>query len=53
MLVENSEDGLYQGLKTLYEDPDMLREYGEKAKQRRDFFDEEKIFGQITRLFEG
>lgn len=53
MIVENSEDGLYQGLKTLYEDPDMLREYGEKAKQRRDFFDEEKIFGQITRLFEG
>ena len=53
MIVENSGEGLYQGLKTLQDNPDMLREYGEKAKQRRDFFDEEKIFGQITRLFEG
>ena len=53
MIVENSEDGLYQGIKNLYEDPDLLREYGEKAKQRRDFFDEEKLLRQITDLFEG
>ena len=53
MIVENSEDGLYQGLKTLYDNPELLREYGEKAKQRRDFFDEEKLLWQITDLFEG
>ena len=53
MIVENSEDGLYQGLKTLYDNPELLREYGEKAKQRRDFFDEEKLLRQITDLFEG
>lgn len=50
MIVDNSEEGLYQGLKTLYENPDMLREYGEKAKQRQDFFDEEKTLKQILDL---
>lgn len=53
MIVENSEDGLYTGLKKLYRDPNLLTDYTEKAKLRRDFFDEKKIFKQITDLFEG
>jgi len=52
MIVENSEEGLYRGLKQLYEDRALLEEYRKKAIERRGFFDEEKIFKQITDLFE-
>ena len=51
MLVENSEQGLYNGLKRLVEHPEILAEYRKKAKTRQDFFDENKIANQITSLF--
>ena len=51
MIVENSEEGLYNGLKQLVENLDLLKEYKEKALQRQDFFDEDKILKQITDLF--
>lgn len=53
MLVENSEEGLYTGIKKLYENPELLTEYRKKAALRRDFFDEDSIFRQITTLIEG
>ena len=53
MLVENSEEGLYKGLKELYESPELLEEYRRKASGRMDFFDEDRILKQITDLFEG
>lgn len=52
MIVENSEEGLYNGLKLFAENPDLLKEYKEKALQRLDFFDEDRIIKQITELFE-
>ena len=51
MLVANSEAGLYNGIKQFVENPEILAEYREKAKARQDFFDENKIIGQITALF--
>ena len=51
MIVENSEEGLYNGLKQFAKNTDLLKEYKEKALQRQDFFDEEKIMKQITDLF--
>ena len=51
MIVENSEEGIYEGLKKLYDSPELLNEYKEKAAQRMDFFDEDKIIKQITDLF--
>ena len=51
MIVENSGDGLYNGLKQLAEQPELLAEYREKAKRRTDFFDEKKLLGQLTGLF--
>jgi len=51
MIVENSEEGLYNGLKTLYDDPGLLEEYRKKAVERMSFFDEERILKQITELF--
>ena len=53
LIVENSEDGIYQGIKMLYEDPQLLDHYRKKAIERQDFFDEDKIAGQIKELFEG
>lgn len=51
MIVENSEEGLYNGLRQFVEHPGLLNEYKEKALQRQDFFDEEMILKQITDLF--
>ena len=51
MIVENSEEGLYRGLKELCGDPGLLKKYTEKAKERTDFFDEERILSQIERSF--
>ena len=51
-LVENSEEGLYQGLREFCEDPGLLKIYTEKAKERQDFFEEEKVLMQIEKLWE-
>ena len=51
MIVENSEEGLYRGLKEFCDHPDLLKEYREKAKKRQDFFNEERILRQIEDLF--
>jgi glycosyltransferase involved in cell wall biosynthesis len=53
MLVENSGEGVYRGLKELYESPSLLAVYKKKAVERQDFFNEDKIFKQITDLIEG
>lgn len=51
ILVENSEEGLYQGLKEAADSPDLLEKMRQKAKDRNTFFDEEKLLKQITGLF--
>ena len=53
MIVENSKEGLYRGLKELMDNPEKLDYYKRKAKERLGFFDEEKTIKQITDLFEG
>ena len=52
MIVENSELGIYRGLKELYSDPQLLQEYRTRAQQRMDFFDEDKIYRQIEDVIE-
>ena len=51
MIVENSDEGIYNGLKKLAGNSDVLKQYKEKAVLRMDFFDEGKILNQITDLF--
>lgn len=51
-IVENSEEGLYNGLRQFAQNPDLLKEYKEKAFQRQDFFDENKLLMKITDLFD-
>lgn len=38
IVVENSVDGIYQGMKRMLSDPDLLAHYKEKAKERGSFF---------------
>lgn len=52
MIVENSGEGLYRGLKELCGDPALLKRYKDKAESRRDFFDEDRILKQITDLMD-
>jgi glycosyltransferase involved in cell wall biosynthesis len=53
MIVENSEEGLYKGIRTVAEHPQLLEELQEKAIARKDFFDEARVLKEITDLFEG
>lgn len=53
MLVENSKEGIYQGVKALYDSPALLEEYRKKAVERQGFFDNQKIFSQIIEMIEG
>lgn len=53
MIVENSGEGLYEGLKMLYEDPELLEYYRRKAVEWQAFYNSEKIFGQIADMIEG
>ena len=50
ILVKNSDEGLYNGLKQIVEHSELLSEYREKAKARQSFFDENKITNQIISL---
>ena len=52
MIVENSEDGLYSGIKDLLDNPEKMQYYKRKARERLDFFNEEKIVNQIEELFD-
>lgn len=51
MIVENSEEGLYYGIKEMLENSKLLQEYKEKATQRQQFFDQEQLLEQVDNLF--
>ena len=38
IVVDNSEEGIYEGMKKMLSDPDLLAHYREKAKERGTFF---------------
>lgn len=51
LIVENSEEGLYSGIKDLLDNPEKMQYYKRKARERLDFFNEEKIIRKIEELF--
>lgn len=52
MIVENSTEGLYQGIKKMIIDKDLYNHYKVKARERLSFFDEEKIIKEVESLFQ-
>ena len=53
LVVENSEEGLYQGMKRILEDPALYAHYCEKAEERKDYLSEDKIMDQLEAILEG
>lgn len=53
LLTENSEEGIYAGMKQVLEDPGLLAQLGEKASRRQAFFDVEKTYDRVSSLIEG
>lgn len=51
MIVENSIEGLYEGLNRFASDWDLLSHYKKMAIERRAFFNEEWVISQIETLF--
>lgn len=39
IIVENSDEALYEGLKMVMSDPNILKEYKARVQERKDFFD--------------
>lgn len=52
LVVENSEEGIYQGMKRLLEDRELLAYYGEKAKERGSFFSKEKTIEAVENMID-
>lgn len=52
LVVENSEEGIYQGMKKLLEDRELLGYYKEKAKERGSFFSKEKTIEAVENMMD-
>lgn len=51
IVTENDEDSLYNGIKTVISDKELLSYYKDKAKERAVFFDEKNTVNQAESLF--
>lgn len=52
LVVENSEEGIYSGMKKMLSDPDLLAHYKEKAKERGSFFSRTETVKAVDDLLE-
>ncbi len=52
ILVENSSEGIYGGIKAVLDNPESLKHFKEKSKRRFSDFDKEKIIREIIALFD-
>ena len=50
MVVDNSTEGIYQGMKAFLEKPDLTVEYEKRAKKRKEYFEPEKIGERIQQI---
>ena len=53
MLVESSADGLYGGIKSVLDDPDLLEELRVKAVERGELFDVKTAIDHVRKLLDG
>lgn len=52
IVVENSEEGIYQGMKKMLSDPALLAHYKEKAKERGSFFSREQTVKAVEAMLD-
>lgn len=51
MIVENSTDGIYNGIKKFVENPSLLDEYSSMSKERREYYGYDKSINRFTEIF--
>ena len=52
IVTENNEDALYEGIKAIIKDKNLLEHYREQAIKRREYFKKETRIKEIERLFD-
>lgn len=52
IVVDNSEEGIYQGMKKMLSDPALLAHYKEKAKERGSFFSREQTVKAVEEMLD-
>ena len=52
LVVDNSEEGVYEGMKKMLSNPALLAHYKEKAKERGGFFSREQTVKAVEDMFE-
>ena len=52
LITENNEDALFDGIKKVIDNPDLLKKYKEKTKERARLFDKYEIIKQHEKLFD-
>lgn len=52
VIEENSEEGIYRGLKKLLDDPKMFEHYKKQAEIRGNRFSTEKTVEEVEKMFE-
>ncbi len=53
LVVENSEEGVYQGMKKMLSDPALLAHYKEKARERGSFFSRTETVRAVEEMLDG
>lgn len=53
ILMTNSTDGIYKGMKQVIENPEILSDLQKKSIERRDFFNLDEVLNQICELVDG
>ncbi|MDD3747453.1 MAG: glycosyltransferase [Anaerostipes sp.] len=53
LIVENSTQGIYDGMKQLLDHPDLLEHYTKQAKERGKYFSMERTVDEVQDMFEG
>lgn len=51
MVVENSADGIYNGIRKFIENPSLLEEYSALSKERREYYGYDKSISRFTEIF--
>ena len=52
LVVENSSEGIYEGMKKLITDKELYAHYRKKADERKDYLSEDRIMDQLEGYFE-
>ncbi|MBR6477103.1 MAG: glycosyltransferase, partial [Lachnospiraceae bacterium] len=52
LVMPNSEEGIYEGIKRFLDDPGLLEQYRKKASERAEFFRPEKTVAQAEKLID-